>query len=159
MLICIQYNECDEYISRQFQLKNGNFFRAKYKYIQNLQTLQGYIFRILQHFATKLCYSTNFKILFLAVAKRFRSSCLVRLLVYYANCHYNTCFHIPWWWFQKRIKTHIYGFIEDHLKVKRKKIFINSIYINYLLMFEYRVCYCYTYTHVTMQVTCKKIYD
>jgi hypothetical protein len=27
----------------------------QYKSIQNLQTLQGYIFRILQHFATKLC--------------------------------------------------------------------------------------------------------
>ena len=30
-----------------------NIFRAKYKYIQNLQTSQGYIFRILQNFATK----------------------------------------------------------------------------------------------------------
>ena len=25
------------------------------KYVQNLQTLDGYVFRILQHFATKLC--------------------------------------------------------------------------------------------------------
>ena len=32
-----------------------------YKYIQIMQTLQGYIFRILQHFATKLCNFTNFK--------------------------------------------------------------------------------------------------
>ena len=38
---------------------------------QNSQTLQGYIFRILQHFATKLCNSTNLRILFLAVAKDF----------------------------------------------------------------------------------------
>jgi hypothetical protein len=37
------------------------------KSIQNLQTLQGYIFRILQHFATKLCNFTNFSMLFLAV--------------------------------------------------------------------------------------------
>jgi hypothetical protein len=29
--------------------------------------LQGYIFRILQHFATKLCNFTNFSMLFLAV--------------------------------------------------------------------------------------------
>jgi hypothetical protein len=32
-----------------------------------LQTLQGYIFRILQHFATKLCNFTHFSMLFLAV--------------------------------------------------------------------------------------------
>ena len=25
------------------------------KHVQNLQTLDGYVFRILQHFATKLC--------------------------------------------------------------------------------------------------------
>jgi hypothetical protein len=30
-------------------------FRMQYKSVQNMQTLQGYIFRILQHFATKLC--------------------------------------------------------------------------------------------------------
>jgi hypothetical protein len=29
---------------------------------------QGYIFRILQHFATKLCNFTNFSMLYLAVA-------------------------------------------------------------------------------------------
>ena len=73
-------------LSRQFQLNNGHFFRAQYKYIQNLQTLQGYIFGILQHFATKLCFSTNFRILSLAVVKDyFRSSYLVRNIVYYAN--------------------------------------------------------------------------
>ena len=49
-------------ILRQSQPKNGNFVRAYYKYIQNLQTSQGYIFRILQHFANKLCNSSNFKI-------------------------------------------------------------------------------------------------
>ena len=48
-----------------FSARNTNII------IQNLQTLQGYIFRILQHFATKFCNSTNFKILFLAVAKDF----------------------------------------------------------------------------------------
>jgi hypothetical protein len=30
-------------------------FRTQYKSIQNLQILQGYIFRILNHFVTKLC--------------------------------------------------------------------------------------------------------
>jgi hypothetical protein len=38
-----------------------------FKSIQNLKTLQGYIFRILQHFATKLCNFTNCSMLFLAV--------------------------------------------------------------------------------------------
>ena len=38
-----------------------------YKSIHNLQTLQAYIFRILQHFATKLCNFTHFSMLFLAV--------------------------------------------------------------------------------------------
>jgi hypothetical protein len=42
-----------------------------YKLIQNLQILQGYIFRILQHFATKLCNFTKFNILFLAVLMDF----------------------------------------------------------------------------------------
>jgi hypothetical protein len=37
------------------------------KVYKNLQTLQGYIFRILQHFATKLCNFTNFSMLFRAV--------------------------------------------------------------------------------------------
>jgi hypothetical protein len=37
---------------------------TQYKSIQNLQ---GYIFRILQNFATKLCKFTNFSTLFLAV--------------------------------------------------------------------------------------------
>ena len=35
--------------------------------IQNLQILQGYIFRILQHFATKLCNFTHFSMLFVPV--------------------------------------------------------------------------------------------
>jgi hypothetical protein len=40
---------------------------ARNESIQNLQTLQGYIFHILQHFATKLCNFTRFSMLFLAV--------------------------------------------------------------------------------------------
>jgi hypothetical protein len=46
--------------------ENGSRFRTQHKSIQNLQTLQGYIFRILQNFATKLCNSTHFSMLFLA---------------------------------------------------------------------------------------------
>jgi hypothetical protein len=38
------------------------------KMIQNLQTLQGYIFQALQHFATKFCNFTNFIMFFLTVA-------------------------------------------------------------------------------------------
>ena len=37
------------------------------KILQNLRTLQGYIFRIIQHFATKLCNFTHFSMLFQAV--------------------------------------------------------------------------------------------
>jgi hypothetical protein len=37
----------------------------------NLQISQGYIFRILQHFAAKLCNFTNFNMLFLAVVMDF----------------------------------------------------------------------------------------
>jgi hypothetical protein len=44
--------------------KCGSNFRTQYKSIQNLRTLQGYIFRILQHFATKHCNFTNFSMLF-----------------------------------------------------------------------------------------------
>ena len=39
--------------------------------VQNLQNSQAYIFRILQHFATKLGNFTNFNMLFLAVVKDF----------------------------------------------------------------------------------------
>ena len=63
---------------RQSQLKNGSLVRAYYKYIQNLQTLQGYIFRILQPISP-----ANFAIfLILRRSKRYRSSCPVRPLVY-----------------------------------------------------------------------------
>lgn len=40
-------------------------------YIQISQTSQGYIFRYLLHFATKLWNFTNLKVLFLAAAKDF----------------------------------------------------------------------------------------
>jgi hypothetical protein len=43
------------------------FSHAILKSIQNLRTLHGYIFRTLQHFATKLCKFTYFSMLFLAV--------------------------------------------------------------------------------------------
>ena len=50
--------------------------------MQNSQTLRGYIFRILQHFATNL---GNFNMLFRAVGEDF-SSCLDQNLFYNANC-------------------------------------------------------------------------
>ena len=37
----------------------------------NLQTLRGYIFHVLQHFATKLNNSTHFRMLVLTVVKDF----------------------------------------------------------------------------------------
>ena len=40
------------------------------------QTLQGYIIRILQHFATKLRNITNFVMLFQAVMEMFVQTCL-----------------------------------------------------------------------------------
>jgi hypothetical protein len=56
---------------RHIWAESGAFSRAQYKLIQNLRTLQGYIFHILQHFATKLCNFTNFNMLFLAVVMDF----------------------------------------------------------------------------------------
>ena len=55
----------------QFQLKSGNFFLAQCLIYTNLQTLRGYIFHVLQHFATKLGNSTHFRMLFLTVVKDF----------------------------------------------------------------------------------------
>ena len=43
--------------------------RAQYKMTEKRQTSQGYIIRILQHFATKLWNITNFVMLFQAVKK------------------------------------------------------------------------------------------
>jgi hypothetical protein len=44
--------------------ENGSNLRTQHKSMPNLQ---GYIFRILQHFATKRCNFTHFSMLFLAV--------------------------------------------------------------------------------------------
>jgi hypothetical protein len=65
--------------------ENGSNFRTQYKSIQNLKTSQGYIFRISQHFATKLCKFTNFSILS-SCGDLFASPCLVLKLVYNENC-------------------------------------------------------------------------
>jgi hypothetical protein len=48
-----------------------------------LLILQGYIFRTLQHFATKLCNFTNFRMLFCLLSYNdiFRLSCLDKKLV------------------------------------------------------------------------------
>ena len=51
--------------------KMVTFFRAYKCIVQNLQTLQDYIFRILQHFGAKLWNPTNPTILVLAVVKYF----------------------------------------------------------------------------------------
>ena len=46
-------------------------FPSVIQFYKNLQTLRGYIFHVLQHFATKLANSTNFSMLFLTVVKDF----------------------------------------------------------------------------------------
>ena len=47
---------------------NAATLSAHHSNLQNSQTSQGYIFLILQHFATKLGNITTFKMLFQAVA-------------------------------------------------------------------------------------------
>jgi hypothetical protein len=51
--------------------ESGGFSRAHYKLVQDLQISQGYIFLILQHFATKLRNLTNLNMLFPAVMMDF----------------------------------------------------------------------------------------
>ena len=58
------------YYARRSLTTSGHFvvrLLRNTKIYKNLQTLQAYISRILQHFATKLGDFTNFKMLFLAV--------------------------------------------------------------------------------------------
>ena len=56
--------------------------------MQNSQTLQGYIFLILQHFATKLCNFTNFRMLFNAVVWNFPTSTFFKILSIMQSVHY-----------------------------------------------------------------------
>jgi hypothetical protein len=62
--------------------ENDSNFRTQYKSIHNLQTLQDDIFRILQHFATKLCNFTNLSMLFPGIY----FFCQDKKLVYNGNC-------------------------------------------------------------------------
>ena len=66
-------------MDRILQEKTVSIFHA-YKSIQNSQTLQGYIFLILQHFATKLCNLTNFSMFFNAVVINFPISTFSKIL-------------------------------------------------------------------------------
>jgi hypothetical protein len=62
-------------------------FQTQYKSTQNFKILQGYIFRILQHFATKLCNFTHFSTYALSsCGELFAPPCLVLKLVYNGNC-------------------------------------------------------------------------
>jgi valyl-tRNA synthetase len=54
------------------------------------QTLQGYIIRILQHFATKLWNITNFVMLFQAVMKFLSRLVEFKILVNWGMVHLNT---------------------------------------------------------------------
>ena len=65
----------------------------------NFQTSQGCIFRVLQHFTTKLCNVTNFEMLFLAVLIDFRHQNLVCggncLFDYYFRCNVGIDLFLP----------------------------------------------------------------
>jgi hypothetical protein len=50
-----------------FETKMVTISARNTNYTENMQTSQGYIFCILQHFATKFCNFTNFIIFFLTV--------------------------------------------------------------------------------------------
>ena len=60
--------------------KTVSIFRTQYKRIQNLQTLQGHIFHILPHFATKHCNFTKFRMLVNAVVMNFTISIFLKIL-------------------------------------------------------------------------------
>ena len=62
-------NTTQAYLSRNWR-ESGKLVPTKYKFLQILRTLQGYIFRIV-YFATKLRYFTHFKMLFLTVPMDF----------------------------------------------------------------------------------------
>ena len=53
------------------------------------QTSQGYIIRILQHFATKLRNITNFVMLFQAVMKFLSRLVWIKILLKSGNVYYN----------------------------------------------------------------------
>jgi hypothetical protein len=57
------------YLSQLVQAQKAVISRASYKMTEKRQTSEGYIIRILQHFATKLWNITNFAMLFQAVVK------------------------------------------------------------------------------------------
>ena len=75
---CIPCENC-----YHFRPKCGSNFRTQYKSIQNSH---GYIFRILQHFATKHCNFTHFSmplfpgIYFFAKIKNYNGNCLFNYL-------------------------------------------------------------------------------
>jgi hypothetical protein len=67
-----------------FRLKNGNNFQ--YKHSENMQTSQGYIFCILQHFVTKFCNFTDFNKLFTGIyffLPKSKISLTCKLIVYW----------------------------------------------------------------------------
>ena len=65
-----------------FRLKNGNNLRTLYKNMENSRISHGYIFRILQDFATKVWNFTTFERLFPGISFLFVWICLDQKLVY-----------------------------------------------------------------------------
>ena len=76
----------------------ATIFGTQYKSIQNLQTLQGYIygyiFRILQHFATKFLLILVWSFTLSSCGDLVASPCLVLKLVYNANCIFSVTFSV-----------------------------------------------------------------
>jgi hypothetical protein len=89
-----------------FRLKNGNNFQ--YKHSENMQTSQGYIFCILQHFVTKFCNFTDFNKLFTGIyffLPKSKISLTCNLIVYWVLAQFKlrtdstfslTGFPLPW---------------------------------------------------------------
>ena len=67
--------------------KTVSIFRTQYKSIQNLPTLQDHIFHILQHFATKLCNFTKFRMLFNAVVMIFTILIFLKIVSIMQSVH------------------------------------------------------------------------
>ena len=60
--------------------ENGINFPYVIKKHTKFANLQGHIFHILEHFATKLCNCTKFRMLFIAVVMNFIISILLKIL-------------------------------------------------------------------------------
>ena len=75
-----EYYSLDNILRPCHTVSIGINFLSVIQNIQNLQISQGYIFHILQHFTTKLCNFTKFKMLVNAVVMNFAISKFFKIL-------------------------------------------------------------------------------